>query len=864
MRNTKFKTSIQALFLICLLAMLWMYFQGYDNSIGWEVTTSAEVINYPAIGIEGQLLDFQITGEKYLLTESYTGGRIETNQTISAIFGALLWLGLCIVLVSSSFLKRFGFLLALALFTLLINRLNIGDIGLFGIESKMALFIPFIAIAGPLFYFHEYRAQTSFLARLITLISLSAGIVTFGVQDHGYFLNHFMSHSLFSFSIAGLLFLLIIAEENIFVILAVITNGKGGKSNHLHFIFITLIYLTNLTLYYLNKSELIPNSLSFFDPFLLLFISSIVAFFTIRHKAAATLKYLSDDSFQLIFYGLGIILFSLLGFSFFQTNDAVYESFHYFILYFHLGFGFFFFLYIVINFIDPLIQGFEVFRIAYKEQHFPYVSARLGGLFTVLGFYFLSTQEAYDLLKSGYYVDLANAETALGNVPLADEYYKYASFLGYNTHYANYQLAWNYSDKGKSYLSKIHFEKAANRFPSSFAYLNYGNLDMEINPVKVQATLAQAAATFDLGEIKNNLGVLRMRNEEWVKALNHFNMAESSETWNQAPLLNKWAALKKMNHIDSVQLKSDYEKGNHGIKSNILLSVDSDSAFYFDEKDFLKVPILHRQSYLLNAAPIFSDDTLASLARVELETSTNGNYNDRLRKALVIHFYRKGFVNEAFKMLDYLQANSYQHHKAGFLNDIGKLALDQGAFSLANEYFERAIEYKDLSAKINRLEALAHLGRADEIQNLLLAQVNEDPGLTKLANQILSHLEEFEDQKTRPARDAGQNLNSLTDEQLIKRASMNAFEENIVIQIVNILTDRNNPRAYEIILEATEINPYSAELMKVFAFTALRQHVPAYAEEMLSRIKSAVRSEDYQSFLKEFELIKAEIENEEW
>lgn len=864
MIDKRMKKGIQGLFLVCLLAMLWTYYQGYNNSIDWEVTTSAEVIDYPAINITGELLDFQVNGEKYLLTESYNGSRIKTDSNVNALFSALLWLGLCIVLVGSSFLRRFGFLLALALFTLLINRLNIGDVGLFGVYTKLAIFIPFIAIAGPLFYFHEYRAHTSFLIRLLTLLLLSAVIVVFGVSDQTYFLNHFMSHSLFSFSIAGLLFLLIVAEENIFGILRIVTNGKGGQGNQFHFIFITSIYLLNLILYYLNKAGIVPNSFSFFDPYLLLFASSVVAFFTIRHKSEATIKFLSEDSFQSIFYGLGIIVFSLLGSSFFQTNDVVYESFHYFILYFHLGFGFFFFLYVVINFIDPLAEGLEVFRIAYKEQHFHYISARLGGLFAVLGFYFLSNQEAYELLKAGYYVNLANTEKGAKNHALADEYYKYASFLGYSTHHTNYQLAWNYADKGKEYLSKIHFQKAASRYPSPYAYLNYTNLDMELNPGKVQAVLDEAATTFNLGEISNNQGILRMKNEEWQKALEYFSNAQSSETWNQAPLLNKWAALKKLNSIDSLQLKRDYDQGNHGIKSNILLSVDSDSIFSFDEKGFVDVPILHRQTYLLNAAPVFQADTLASLAIAELENSTNGNYNDRLRKALVIHYYRKGEVNKAFRMLDYLQANSYQSQKGGFLNDLGKLALDQNASQLALDFFEQAIEYKDATAKINRLEALALLGRRNEIPSELVRLVQEDPGLTVLANLILQNLKQLSVPEIKKNLLPDLNISDLTDDELIGLASKNAFDEEIVIQAIEELNSRNNPEAYEIILEAIEINSNASVLLKAFAITALRQHVPNYAEQMLGRIRAACTEQEFKLFLEEYRLVQAEVESEAW
>ena len=863
MTDNIIRTSIQAVFVICLIGMLWLYSKGYENSIGWEVTTSAEVVKYPGIKVEGKLLDFQVTGEKYLLTESYTGGPIIRNFWVDSILVSIGWLGLCVVMVSSSFLKRYGFLFSLALFTLLINRLNLGEVGLFGIQTRMALLIPFLSIVGSLFYFHEYRPKTNFLIRLCTLILISALIVIFGVKESAIFLDHFASHSLFSFSIGGLIFLLILAEENIFGILLLVTKGKGGKSNHLHFIFLSSIYLLNLILYYLNKAGIIPNSFSFFDPFILLAISCIISFWTLKHKANFLSRYLSREIFHFIFFGLGILLFSVLGLSFFRGNDAVYESFHYFILYFHIGFGVFFFLYIIINFIDALIQGFEIYKIAYEEQHFPYISARLGGFFAVLGFFFLSVQASYNLLNSGYNVNLGNLEETYGNSDLANQYYRYASFLGTNTHHSNYQLAWNYSDKGNRYLTKVHFEKATYRFPSPYTYINYANLDQEINPVKVQATLERASEKFDYGEISNNQGVLQIGNEEWDRALGYFSNAESGDTWNQAPLLNKWATYKKMESIDSTNVLQDYEMGNYGIKTNILLSVNEDSILSFENNDLVDAPVLHRQAYLLSSAPVFSDDTLAALAIRELGQSTNGNYNDRLRKALAIHYYRNGNVNKAFQMLDYLQANSYQHQKGGYLNDLGKLALDQRAYKLALDFFGQAISNDNFSAEINQLEALAHLARKDEIPGALLEIVKKDAGLTTMANQILENLSTAAFHK-KEFKVSNQNLNLLEDGILIKKASENAFDETLVIEIVEILNIRNNPEAYIIILEATEINPYAVSLMKMFAFTALNQNLVRYAEEMLPRIKALSSHASYLEFVAEFNTRKEGIDSEEW
>ncbi len=862
MIENRVKKSIQILFFVCLVVMLGLYSKGYENSIGWEVTTSAEVLEYPAIKIEGQLLDFTITGEKYLLTESYTGGPIVRNRTADTLLTSLGWIGLCLALTAASFLKRYGFLLSLALFTLFINRLNLGDVGLFEIHHRMVMLIPFLGFVGPLFFFHEYRPKTKFLTRFLSLLLVTVALVAFGIQESAVFVDHFVGHSLFSFSIAGLLFLFILAEENIFGILFLVTRVKGGKSNFQHFIVLSLFYLLNLILYYLNKSGIVPNSFSFFDPFLLLAVSCVVASWTLKFKTDHYHNYAPPEFVKVLSYGLGIVLFAMLGLAFFRGNDAIYESFHYFILYFHIGFGVFFFIYLIINFIDAFLQGFSVYKISYKEQHFPYVSARLGGLAAILGFYFLSTQEPYELLKSGYYSNLGNLEETYGNPDLADQYYQQASFLGYNTHHPNYQLAWNYSKKGNKYLTKTYFEKAASRFPSPFAFINYANLDMEVNPVEVQATLKRAQQMFGGGEVVNNYGILQIQNEEWIKAIESFENATSSTSWNQAPLLNKWAALYKLRSYDSVRLSLEYEAGNHGVKSNIL-TTSFDRSFQFDFDDFDEVPILHRQAYLLNSAPFFADDTLASLATREIENSTNANYSNRLRKALAIHYYKKGDINKAFRTMDFLQANSYRHQKGQYLNEIGQMAIGQKAYALALDLFEQSAESNYLPAEIHRLEALAALDRKDEIQTLLLSTVQKDPGYTRLANEILSNLDGAQFKKPRFTSSSSE-IGQIEDDALITLASKNAFEEKIVIQAAKILDERKNVESYNILQEAIEINPYSVDLLKTYALIALKQNFSGYAEAVLPRIAALVDSQAYEQFTAEFYRLKNDLENEVW
>lgn len=841
--------------------MLWSYQSGYDSSINWEVTTTGEIIEFPAWTLETNLITHEIMGEKYLLKENYSGSEINRNLTIDKAFLGLMWVGLCMVLVASTYLKRYAFFIVVALFALFLNRLNLFEVGLFGVDSKMIILIPFVALISPLVIFHEYKKSTSFSIRLITLMILS-GILLFGIKNPTLFTDHLIAHSLFGFAIFSLIFLFIVSEEVVFSILYVVTNGKGGKSNHLHFLVLSLIYLGNLVLYYLNKSGLYENSFFFFDPFILLAITCIISLWSIRHKAGFLSKYLHADTLYLIMVSLGIVTLSFLSYHMIRGNDAVYQAFHYFILYFHIGFGALFFLYIIGNFIDPLIKGFEVHKIAYKERNFPYASARLGGLFAVLAFYFLSGQEPYNLLKSGYYNYLAEEAKTEGNPLLAKEYTLQASYLGYNTHYANYSLGLLELEKGAEYPAKTYFYSATQRYPSDYALVNYGNLDAEINPNKVQAIYEEALRDISSSEIENNLGIIHLDKGEVEKSLEYFEGADPSGEWNNAPLINKWNVLKKMDAVDSVSVLKNYADGNFGVKSNILTTQTKETQLQFAYDQLLNAGALHRQAYLMNASYLFAHDSLEAFARRELEASSDAAFNKRLRMALALHLYDKGRINDAFLTLDYLQANAHQYYKGKYLDALGKLAIDQNAYQLAIDFFDQAIVMKHPSSIFGKMEAMARLGKKEQIPEELLKSLKKNPELTTRANLILSNLDSYDapsiPKKTVPL------LDTLKHPELVALGRRNAFHEDQVIAVVDELKQREASGGYELLVDATEINPYSVKLLKKYSLIALDWNLNDYADQTLEKLKALISEEEFEHFEKSYKQKKEQLEQTEW
>jgi len=841
--------------------MLWNYSKGYENSVSWEVTTTADIIDFPAMIIDNGFIPHQIMGEKYLLEERYSGSRIERNLLSDQIYLGLIWLGMCLFLALSTSFGRYSFFAVMAGFALFINRLNLFEVGLFGINSKLVMLIPFILFLVPLVYFHEYRKDSPLLMRLASLLVVTV-VLCLGINDAHTFADHFIAHSIFGFAIVTLIFIFLISEELLFLFLYAVTSTKGGKSNHLHFALISLIYLSNLGLYYFNKSGIYENSFFFFDPYILLTISTLVALWSIRFKDQAFSNLVPAGLLSVVVCSLGIIAFMFMSMSMNRGMDMIHQSFHYFILYSHLGLGVFFFLYVISNFLDPFITGFELYKIAYRERNFPYATARLGGLVVVAAFFFLSGQEAYNLLRSGYYAYLSEKESHLENTLLSKEYLINSEFLGFNTHYPNYKLAWMEWDAGNEFRAKSNFFNATQRFPSPFAWVNYGNLESEDNPNKVRAVYEESLRRLQSPEMENNLGVIHLHNGEIAQALEYFEDNESSNQWNEAPILNKWKALSQAGTLDSLHISEEYDQGNFGVKANIISSLQEDSELNFEFTKLNVAPPLHREAYLINSSHLFDHDSIEAFLRKEMEGTMSSSTSVRLANALAIYLYKKGEVNKSFRLIDEMQANTNEVYKGKYFDILGKLSLDQGSYRLAEEFFTKAIRSGYAASRINRLEAFAAQDKQKAVTDELIRILENSPELTDKANGLLEVMESFVPKRA-PAN--ALDLNEMPFDELVSKASRNAFDESLILDAVSALNQRDSVMAgYDILVEAIEINPYSPSLLQEYILLAIDWNLVSYADQSMEQLQERMSIEDYQHFSEEIRERKEASLSDEW
>ena len=896
-----------ALSLLAGLAMLFFHMKGYDTSIGWGLNSDSDLEEIVAYEFEKGPFEFQIKGEKITLTESFYGDKIEPLKNLTVVYLLFVFLGIGILMASATYLKQWGFLVFSVFFALFLTQLNLN--GYFD-AGQWIILIPFGTLIGMGFLFQSYLTSTPFLIRIGGILGVLCLLFVFMPGGIEPFTNHFFGHGTAPLMILGFLFLALVSEELLFGLLFFLTRTRGAKGNQKHLLLLGGIYIVNLAGYYFNKAGILDFTFTFMDPYLLLFISFCIAIWSYKYKYELTQRSVHFVPFLVSLLAMGLIVFSLLGLGFSRGHDGIYEGIHYLIIYTHLAFGFMFIAYIILNFIDPLINGFQIYKILYKPQTFHYVTARLGGLAMIAAFYFLSNQAAYNLFRSTKYSILGDAEMAKGKNELAISYYRQADTYGYNLHYPNYQLGSIYLGKNNFPMARNHFEKASLRHPSAQAFLNSSNLQRSNGLGLSTAILEQGLLEFPgRPQLINNLGIIHKKSGILDKALVYFQETKITNSWNQAPQANKWAVLSELRRTDKDNIEEAYTNGNAVVKTNVLSAMISSGVkapMNFDSSAIYENPFpLHNQAYLLNATSAFADTTLQNQIELHL-TSVFQVLQPQLKKAVAINMYLTGRVKQAFSAYDQLQLGKNGITAGTYLNEMGMLALNQHAPLQARDFFDKAIEAGHVPARLNKLVALLE-GRRFAIAEQFLNELvksdtvyaplnrslinafnpNSDTTLEARINGVYYRCTDFEPEQlhgkmdefspeiqrmilNKLIQDLENNQDSASMQayansefklefvdyshldrvDLISLARQQPFSERLALMATEFLKENDAIDAYNFLHETLDYNPYSIPLLKELALLALDINLPDYAEPALNTLSNLMTGKEFARFQK--------------
>ncbi|WP_421893689.1 hypothetical protein [Marinoscillum sp.] len=734
-----FPKVLVALFIAVVLAFIFFHFQGYSSSIGWNVTTTAESEAFYTLPFKKGPFQFSFQGEKYTLAENFSAGPIERHFTTDAVILSVILLGLCLMLTVTTYLSRMWFIGIMGLFIFFIMNLHLPEVRLFGFgeRSSVAVVIILVIYLLPAYLFHAFIKGVDFGWRLLSFVLLSVGVIIFAGVETIALQEQFIAGSYFGMIALALIFLFLIAEENVFAILYLITQSKGGRSNHVHFSVFSFVYLGILIAHYGKKAGFWNLDIAFFSPYLLLTLSALVALWSLKFKRSFFEGFISVEYARVLYCSLGMVVIGFLTLAFSRGNDPVYEGLHYFIVYAHLAFGTMFFLYLFWNFVSPLGQGMQVYKIAYKSQSFPYVSARLAGLAAIAAFFFLANKEPFLLFRAGHYNYLGAQAEVQGQDRLAAEYYREGMIYGYDNHFSNYKIGYRELQKGDISEANYRFGRAALRYPSPQTFVNQSAtaaMNGETTPSLI--SLQNGLRAFpDNNQLLNNLGLTYADMGKTNEAVATLLQAQPESQWTNAAQVNLW----KVRGMDSAQAEQDYEAGNLAVKANILSALmdgNVQTSLSFDSTSLFPSYPLHRLTFLINAAWYFEDGQVARW----LDQSLSGQLDERMywagRNAMVMSHFKAGQINSALQALDFLKTEVPAKESGKYLNQMGLIALSQHAPEVAIDHFEKAIDAGYEDALLNKAACLLELGEFSKATEWATYLVALDSGYSALKKDI--------------------------------------------------------------------------------------------------------------------------------
>ena len=896
--------SLWILSLIVLFGSIYWHMLGMDHLLGWTLKATADKENITIEQFELGPFQFELEGQQYRIQESFDVSPFQQLPLWSFAALIIVWLGITGLLSYATFLKRYAFIFVAALYLLLVNQLYLDEIGLLGANSwKWASILLMAALLLPAYYLHAFREKTGFLNRwLIIFFSSVAVLLLFQYRDPAFHV-YLSGHGTIAMALLTFLFIFLIAEEIIYLVLFFITQSKGGTNNEKHFLIFTAIYLAYLGLYWADKMNLVGGDWDYLNPFYLLFISTLIGFYTIRHKQSLLDSLTSraiDIRWLFTVLLLGAYGFLLLGSV--RGNDSIYDGISYLILYAHLGFGIMFLLYIIVNLMGPLIQGLMVYKVVYKDHNFPYITSRLAGFIFVVAFYFFADQAPLRRLQSGR-LNFLGDYYEIKDPLLARSYYEESSVYGWGNHYASLKLAEYAKQREEAKEAIYRYTRALSRHPSPYAYVAAAQALEGINETtRAIALLKEGELQFPgQGELLNNLAVLQARSGAVAEALEVLNDADPTDRWNQAIEVNQLAFGKAPEEWDP-------EEWNWQARTNALALINqglTPATMSFDTGVYwqpLSLPVI---TYLINSGWSTQRSMPDSIVHNVSMNLRNKELSKNLRHAHAYSLVASGYPNRGLMQWDELirYVNSYE--KGFYYRQLGVLQLRMNAPRLARASFEQAIaygseealigysvasmelkdwsaaydgwqqvtkrdsSYADLMVQLNQLQQTGNDGSFawlyynlpeeieayDQLAGFPTAQAqmlwdklfeswsvrDKKNELAILTDRIFSTLDEVQKARYSIYQTALENPGSLD----ASRVAQNAFEEWQLLLMVDredlAIEDR-----YHLLQEAIAVNPYHPQLIIAYATLATRMGLYDYAETATLKLLDLLSPDQYQ------------------
>ena len=764
---------------------------------------------------------FGILADQVLIWQHFSTGDYEYLAWLDYLVFGLFFISLLVISVTLTYLARSGYLFCTALMLLMLMQLNLSELGFL---PDYVAYLCLLVFIGTTYFFQSIKTGASLAQRslgiliIYGLFSILIGCLCPTVAP----VSATVAFGLFAPLMLVVLTMIFAGGDTIHILFTITTqNSPKGKSSF-HFISIGLLYILLLLLLFLEQTGQLSIDLWGIHPYPLFIIGLLCGHLSLPAKMKASTADLPVALIKgWLFPGLAALSPGLIAYAELSGNDSLSQALQMCILVTQLAGAVVFYLYALLNFI-LMPPGNEKIPNFFVPARVPLFTARVSQLIFILSlFFYLDIQPCYQAQAARYVALGALSESADSDLPAA-QYYKQAGFYDYYGFKANYALS-RLAKKQKRGSEVIECLKRATwGDPGQKAVIALANFYSEQGQL-FSKLLSLKQAGQSSYRLSNNLGIAHFEFAQYDSSLMAFDRSLALKQ-NPASFANRLAL---SYYAPLPDFPNSVNEGEMEIRTRVnaqaIANKKGEPATYTAE---LKADTLLTQEELyelynhgLNRNQTNREKVLAA-CDYYLSNPRNTGLKEFLLLAQSIQYYEAGQVNRAFESMAELPVAAPEN-RVRYAFTAGLRAAQQGAYTLAQEYFDRAIAGNYRTAEITALKAAIKAKTLPALPMQKFANIPANP----------------------------------TKVQLKTLAGQNAFDVALTLEAISRLRKKGaqNATLYELLRQAITINRYNLKLMEAYADQSIKSGLAAFGRTGLLSLRGKVPDKALDKALANFE-----------
>ena len=811
-----FLTAAVAAGLLAFLAV-WVWGNGAEQAFSWDTVTELKekAVQTPAVYLDK--FSFSATTPLWYVTEFYAPAPLRVPVGAYLVFlGAVLG-GLTLLLAGFSRLRGAWFLAGALLLAGVLASFRLESVFL---VSRNWPFLAAFAVAGGAYFCTNVYARKLDIAKT-TGIWLGVWLLFLGSVQGLAVINEPLL-SLAAFGVAGglvitFIFIFLVSHELLAALYGLVSrNSEKGKNSLPQILVVTLVFLVNAVLIYLENSRRITSSSFVIAPVLLYLLSTLVGVWGFRNLAEQRSWFTYRGVGLWLYLGMALVSGGTWWLVYATANTPLAELLEDYVSISFLAVGLCFFIYTGLNFWPLIKAGLPFHRVIYKPPFTPFLLARVGAVFVMFFLFSMKNRYSYFQLRAGISNALGDFYLGEGDFRSAEAYYKSGANYDLYNRRSNLSLAAMAQEAGDAVSAIWYYQQAGTKQPDLHSVIGVSR-SLEEQDMFFDAifTLKEGLRQFP-GEHRLYTNLARLQTRAGMTDSVLINLDRALQGCkNCGPenvnFLAFWIEHGRPEKLTEMQALAGNPSGYSFLANRA--AIDRLTATETVLENFKLAPDsaldMGRAAYLLNAMSnaYTRNETKVNAASLRALREKNYALHEQLSWAAANQNYYREKKAEGIRQLASLAASPSKLAPL-FHQNLGLWLMREGAWS----------------------EALKRLEMAGDTASVRLLSD------TRLKTEIEERLQV-------QAEELGEGLTLENREERLNKAPLNPW---LVVKVADFLEKNDLPlEAYNTLFYARELLPESTVLLRAYIDKALKLAMVEYAEDALVQARVLMSDEEF-------------------